>query len=748
MKRTAFFCRASLLCVALLLTFVEASGSGRSYWALKSVLSVQRQRAATWARLDRDGAHRKVRPYLSSLGAGEVGTGLIRSPVFTVKGKTISFAFCGHDGRGGGRKRNFIALVDAETGKVLRKAYAPGSDAMQERTWRIGDLKGKRVRIIVCDGLAEPAWAWLGVGWIKGSGLSVDFARGIPKGWEQSPLDIPKKKNKLLKGGMPFLLAPAYTIFPKHGKADFLCGFKAKRLFFLGMVVSDGKPLEVYGVIEIRYRSGGSERIPLVYGFTLEGEAKLPSPSAARYVRPSADPFLYYLVVKTRNEEIESIRFEKDPGHGPVPRITAVTVETDQAGRNLLPLPHYEPPAEEKRWIEERAVSGTSPNRAAVMEILRRHCKLPPLRWDWYAAFEKGKTIGPAPVGFKKVVIDTAFRSEGVAVADFNRDGHLDIAAGTVYYAGPKWRPVPMLGKAPDFPRKGYSDAFLCFADDLNHDGWTDLITVGFPGAETTWLENPGPKGGVWRRYKAIEHTGNESPWYGDIDRDGRKELIFVAGDRLAAARPGADCRALWEVIPIGRKGEPLAGHGLGVGDLNGDGRLDVLLPTGWWEQPAGGIGEPWPFHSAAFAGGAQLCVLEVDGDGNAEVLGSSPHGYGVWWTRREEDAWRTYLIDNEISQTHAVCIADIDGNGTPDFVTGKRYWAHNGHDIGSAEPAFLCWFSLKRGAPRPSWTKYTIDDHSGVGLQVLACDIDRDGDQDIVVSNKLGVFLFANQLK
>src|SRR5258708_6710723 len=94
-------------------------------------------------------------------------------------------------------------------------------------------------------------------------------------------------------------------------------------------------------------------------------------------------------------------------------------------------------------------------------------------------------------IGFKRTQIDTKFRGEGVAVGDFNHDGKLDIAVGSVYYAAPDWKMHVIGEKAEEYDPHGYSNAFMCFADDLNHDGWTDLIVVGFPGRDSNWFENP-----------------------------------------------------------------------------------------------------------------------------------------------------------------------------------------------------------------------------------------------------------------
>ena len=151
----------------------------------------------------------------------------------------------------------------------------------------------------------------------------------------------------------------------------------------------------------------------------------------------------------------------------------------------------------------------------------------------------------------------------------------------------------------------------------------------------------------------------------------------------------------------------------------------------------------PWPFHAATFYGGAQLCVWDFDGDGDNDVLGSSAHAYGIGWSEQTPDGWQTHMIDERDSQTHAIHLADLNGDGLMDFVTGKRYWAHYVHDPGSHEPSVLCWYELSRKDGKVSWIKHPIHDDSGVGLHFRIVDINGDGRLDIVTANKKGVFYF-----
>lgn len=354
----------------------------------------------------------------------------------------------------------------------------------------------------------------------------------------------------------------------------------------------------------------------------------------------------------------------------------------------------------------------------------------------------------PTPVTFQKVKLDGAFRSEGVAVADFNNDGKLDVATGTMLYLGPDWKPVPMLGEPKEYPREKYSQEFYCFAEDIDRDGWLDLIVIGFPNQKTRWLKNPGAAGGVWREYLAIQKTGNESPDWLDIDKDGKKELVFGSPKGMALAQPGADPTQPWTIRVIAAPKQPNPGHGLGVGDINGDGRNDIVCPEGWWEAPSDPAQTPWPFHQVKFCEipPAQMCVYDADGDGDADVISSGAHRYGMWWTEQTPQGWTIHEIDRNISQLHALHLADINRDGLLDLVTGKRFWAHMHNDEGIDDPAVICWFELKRENGRPSWIRHDIDVDSGVGLHVQILDINGDGLLDLAASHKKGVYLFLQQ--
>ena len=374
-------------------------------------------------------------------------------------------------------------------------------------------------------------------------------------------------------------------------------------------------------------------------------------------------------------------------------------------------------------------------------------------------------TCSSQDITWKRLAIDPVFRSEGVAAADVNRDGKMDVLAGDVWYAAPDWTMHPIRKVGEYHGDKGYSQSFANWAHDLDGDGWDDFIVIGFPGEPFHWYRNPQNQPGFWKEHVIWRSACNESPDFVDLNGDGRPE--FVLGSQPEAKVgfleiPSTDkVASQWSFRAISRSGNPMENgtfkyyHGLGTADLNNDGRKDVLIPHGWWEAPAQTRGDVWRFHEYRLAKtphdkplpAGDLHVDDLDLDGDNDIIMSSAHTFGIWWfenlSGNSANQFRYHLIDESFSQTHAMEYVDINGDGQRDIITGKRYFAHNGNDPGGMDPVVMYWYEVrrKRGSP-PEFVPHEIvaGRDTGIGTQFLVRDFDGDSRPDVVLSNKKGV--------
>ena len=359
--------------------------------------------------------------------------------------------------------------------------------------------------------------------------------------------------------------------------------------------------------------------------------------------------------------------------------------------------------------------------------------------------------------------------NEGIAAGDIDGDGQIDLVAGRNWYRGGDWAPRP-LRIIEDW--NGYVQSNGDYLWDVNGDGRLDVIAGSFKPTEVHWYENPGAEalrlGKHWPQHLLVDtgNTCNEGQMFEDIDGDGRPEwivnswlkdvptVIWRMVDKPASkGKPEkksaqADGGSIYEMKPhqLGDKGN---GHGLAVGDISGDGLADVLVGQGWYEQPSENAwGQPWKFHRDwNLHASLPMIVADLDQDGDGDLIFGNGHDYGLlWWRNEGSDAtgkirWEEHEIDRTYSQPHTLAWSDIDGDGLPELITGKRYFGHNGNDPGGKEMPCLYYYDWN--PKTETFTRHTIEEgHVGCGLQIVTSDINGDKKNDVAVAGKSGTYL------
>lgn len=366
--------------------------------------------------------------------------------------------------------------------------------------------------------------------------------------------------------------------------------------------------------------------------------------------------------------------------------------------------------------------------------------------------------------------------NEGIAAGDLDGDGQTDLVAGRNWFRGGDWAPRP-LRKIDDW--NGYVQSNGDYLFDLNQDGRLDVIAGSFLPTEVHWYENPGKEGlrlgQLWTQRLLVDtgNSANEGQLMEDIDGDGRPEWIVNSWKknvptviwRLVEKSNSQDGSADSNKSPNGREtaddgglkyemlphqlGDKWNGHGLAVGDISGDGRTDVLVGQGWYEQPeTDPWTQSWEFHDDwELHSSLPMIVTDLDADGDSDLILGNGHDYGLfWWSNEGRDAdgkltWTKHKIDDSYSQPHTLAWSDIDGDGENELITGKRYYAHNGRDPGGMEMPCLYYYQWNQ--KEGQFKRHTIEEgHVGCGLQIVTTDLNNDQKTDIAVAGKSGTYL------
>ena len=386
------------------------------------------------------------------------------------------------------------------------------------------------------------------------------------------------------------------------------------------------------------------------------------------------------------------------------------------------------------------------------------------------------KPIAPEQLSpnFRMVRLTPFYYSFASAAADFDRDGNMDVVSGPFIFFGPEFTKKREIYLAlATQPGVSFSSNWLEFAGDFTGDGWPDVLLASTSG--TILYVNPKGEPRRWDAFKNVIPPGPsvaEVTVMKDIDGDGKADLVYMGGGALRWARADpTNPTGQWLSTQVGEPGTYVA-HGIGAGDINGDGKPDILNAYGWWENPGKADTPMWKYHPQAFGrsngrgapGGAEMCVYDVNGDGLNDVVTSlQAHVFGLAWFEQKRDAahnvtFERHMISDDFasknagnvtfSEPHGSTCADMDGDGVPDFVVGKRFFSHQESytDPDPMGPAVLYVYKTVRNKNAPGGAEFVpslVHNASGAGSQITVTDLNKDGINDIATGGELGAFVF-----
>jgi len=355
-------------------------------------------------------------------------------------------------------------------------------------------------------------------------------------------------------------------------------------------------------------------------------------------------------------------------------------------------------------------------------------------------------------IPFEHVIIDAhpLLNQWATSVGDINGDGQVDVVSSgagpvdaktTVNEGGLCWYEYPTWAKHVIDPKGYFSDDLQLV--DVDGDGDLDIVVPEDQSHEVRWYENPGPRGNPATDPWKVHVIGNYAKFHfeeahdlevADLNGDGKVDVI-IANQKWLAPRPVGQPQDVvffqnspdsWTPVVV----SDTYGEGTCIADLNGDGRLDIVK-AGWWlENPRDPVHDKWVQHwfYHGWPDRAGVTVADINQDGRPDVVLSAADSKGrlSWFeapVNPTQEAWKEHLIEAHADYVHTFKVADINLDGKPDVVFAEMQE--------TAQKRVGFFLNLGKGE---SWKLQVVANTGSHNIRVA--DVDHDGDIDIIGAN------------